>query len=80
MGATVGNLVNLQAAISFNFGGTVIDLQADVLNAIYPGLLTLIGTFITYYFVKVKKISANLIMLGMFVIGAIGYFTGVIAP
>lgn len=80
VGATVGNLVNLQAAISFNFGGTVIDLQADVLNAIYPGLLTLIGTFITYYFVKVKKISANLIMLGMFVIGAIGYFTGLIAP
>ena len=51
-----------------------------MLNAIYPGLLTLIGTFITYYFVKVKKISANLIMLGMFVIGAIGYFTGLIAP
>ena len=80
VGATVGNLVNLQAAISFDFGGTVIDLQTDVLNAIYPGLLTLIGTFITYYFVKVKKVSANKIMLGMFVVGAIGYFTGLIAP
>lgn len=80
VGATVGNLVNLQAAINFNFGGTIIDLQADVLNAIYPGLLTLFGTFITYYFVKVKKVSANLIMLGMFVMGAIGYFTGLIAP
>ena len=79
VGATVGNLVNLQTALSFNFGETVINLQADVLNAIYPGLMTLIGAFITYYFVKVRKASANKIMLGMFLVGAIGYFTGLIA-
>lgn len=79
VGATVGNLVNLQTALSFNFGKTVINLQADVLNAIYPGLMTLIGAFITYYFVKARKASANKIMLGMFVVGAIGYFTGLIA-
>ena len=79
VGATVGNLVNLQTALSFNFGETVINLQADELNAIYPGLIHLIGAFITYYFVKVKKASANKIMLGMFLVGAIGYFTGLIA-
>lgn len=79
VGATVGNLVNLQTALSFNFGETMINLQADVLNAIYPGLMTLIGAFITYYFVKVRKASANKIMLGMFLVGAIGYFTGLIA-
>lgn len=78
VGATVGNLVNLQTSISFGFGDTVIGLQADVLNAIYPGLLTLIGAFITYYFVKVKKASANKIMLGMFLVGVLGYFTGLI--
>lgn len=79
VGATVGNLVNLQTGLSFDFGGTIINMQTDVLNAIYPGLLTLIGAFITYYFVKVKKASANKIMLGMFVIGAIGYFTKFLA-
>ena len=79
VGATVGNLVNLQTALSVGFGETIINLQADVLNAIYPGLLTLIGTFITYYFVKVRKASANKIMLGMFVVGALGYFTGLLA-
>lgn len=79
VGATVANLVNIQTALAFTFGETVINLQADVLNAIYPGIMTLLGVFITYYFVKVKKASANKIMLGMFLVGTIGYFTGLIA-
>ncbi len=79
IGAVVANNVNIQTALVFNFNGVTVNLQADVFDAIYSGLLSIIGCVITYWVIHKKKIGATWIMVGMLVIAIIGYFTTILA-
>ncbi len=79
VGAVVGSNSRLSTALVFNINGVVVDLQADVFDAIYVGIVPLIGCAITYYFIKVRKATATQIMIGMLVVAVIGYFTTILA-
>ncbi len=79
IGAVVANNSRLSTALVLDINGVVVDIQNDVLNAIYIGLLPLIGCGITYYFIKYRKATATQIMLGMLVVAIIGYFTTILA-
>jgi PTS system fructose-specific IID component len=50
-----------------------------VFDAIYPGIFTLVGVAITYYFLAKKKVTPIRMMLGMLVVAIIGYFTTILA-
>lgn len=79
VGGVVGGMANVRTGLEVSAGGTVVSLQNDIFDAIYPGLLTLICCYIVYWCIKSKKMSALKIMFGMLVIGVIGYFTGILA-
>ncbi len=79
VGAVVANNCSLGTALVLNVNGVTVDLQADVLDAIYGGLIPLIGSVIVYWLIKAKHLSANKIMLGMLVVAIIGYFTTILA-
>jgi PTS system mannose-specific IID component len=79
VGAVVGNNVNIQTALNLGFNGTNVAVQTDVFDAIYPGIFTLVGVAITYYFLAKKKVTPIRMMLGMLVVAIIGYFTTILA-
>lgn len=79
VGGVVASMVNVQTGLVLGFNGVEINLQNDFFDAIYPGIPTLIGVYITYWLVKEKKLSAMKIMFGMLAVAAIGYFTTILA-
>lgn len=79
VGGTVGSMVNVKTALEFNFNGMVVNLQSQVLDAIYPGLLSAGAFMLVFYAMKKWKLSAMKMMGIMAVIAVIGYFTHILA-
>lgn len=79
VGAVVGNNVNIRTNLNLGFNGTNVNVQTEVFDAIYPGIFTLVGVAITYYFIAKKKVTPIRMMLWMLLIGIIGYFTTILA-
>ena len=55
----------------------VVTLQG-VLNDLLPGLLALLLTFLCMYLLR-KKVNAMVIIFGLFVVGILGYWAGILA-
>lgn len=79
VGGVMAGLANVQTGLQITTAELSIAFQTDIFDAIYPGLLTLICGFIVYWLIKVKKLTATKIMLGMIVVSVIGYFTHILA-
>ena len=55
----------------------VVTLQG-VLNDLLPGLLALLLTFLCMYLLR-KKVNAMVIIFGLFGVGILGYWAGILA-
>lgn len=79
VGGTVGQMVNVKTALEFTFNESVINLQTQIFDAIYPGIFSLIVFYGTYWLITKKKMSATRIMLIMLAAAAVGYLTKILA-
>lgn len=79
VGGVVAGMANVRTGLVLGFNGVQINVQTEFFDAIYPGLLTMGGMYLTYWLVKEKKLSAMKIMFGMLAVAAIGYFTTILA-
>lgn len=79
IGGVLASIMDVKTALEVSINDTVVNIQTDVLDAIFPGLLTLGVCAIVYYLVKVKNWSATKIMLWMIPVAIVGYLTGILA-
>lgn len=79
IGAVLAGIMNVKTALVATAGETVVNIQTDVLDAVFPKLLSLVVCFIVYYLFKKKNMSATKIMLWMIPVAIIGYFTKILA-
>lgn len=73
-GCMISSYVDIQTAIEFTNGDTVVVLQ-DVLNEIMPGLLSVVAVFTLYGLIK-KNVSVLKIIAGIAVVGVVGALVG----
>lgn len=78
VGGTVGSMVNVKTALEFNINGVVVNLQQQVFDAIYPGILSAGAFMLVFYAMKKWKLSAMKMMGIMAVVAVIGYFTHIL--
>lgn len=79
IGGVLAGIMNVKTALEVNINDTIVNIQTDVLDAIFPGLLTLGICAAVYYLIKVKKWSATKIMLWMIPVAIVGYLTHILA-
>lgn len=78
IGAVLAGIMNVKTALVATAGETVVNIQTDVLDAIFPKFLSLVVCAVVYYLFKEKKWSATKIMLWMIPVAVIGYFTKIL--
>lgn len=78
VGALIPSVVKITCGLNFQMGDVSLSVQEGVLNAILPSLLPIVATVICYSLLK-KRVSMNLIILGIIVVSLLGAFTGVLA-
>lgn len=78
VGGTVGSMVNVKTALEFDINGVVVNLQQQVFDAIYPGILSAGAFMLVFYAMKKWKLSAMKMMGIMAVVAVIGYFTHIL--
>ncbi len=71
-------MVNVKTALEFNINGVVVNLQQQVFDAIYPGILSAGAFMLVFYAMKKWKLSAMKMMGIMAVVAVIGYFTHIL--
>lgn len=76
VGALGANYVNATTALSWTQGESVTMLQ-DVINGIFPKLLSLLVIFLCYYLVKKKNLGMGVLILGMLVVVVAGTYIGI---
>lgn len=74
IGAMTSSLVNFTIPVVFKSSGGEINVQ-NILNDIFPGILSLGLTFFVYYLLK-KKVKVIWIILGIFAFSIIGAYAG----
>ena len=79
IGAVLASTLSVQTALEFDINGTVVNIQTDVLDAIMPGLLSLIVALISYWLMKYKNVSITKLIVIFIPVAIIGYFTGILA-
>lgn len=77
IGSVVASTANIQTGLSFTASGSTTSLQS-VIDSILPGSLTILATVLIYWLIKYKKGRAMRIMIAMFVLSVLGYFTGIL--
>ena len=82
MGALVNQWTNINiggvvSEVTLQDGTEVITTVQDILDQLMPGLAALVLTFLCMRLLKKKDISTDLI-LGLFVVGIIGYALGIL--
>jgi PTS system mannose-specific IID component/fructoselysine and glucoselysine-specific PTS system IID component len=75
IGAMIGSMVTLKAALKFNLGGTVTSLQG-IFNQIFPGILPLAVTFICLALLK-RNVKVIYVILGIFALSILGSLVGI---
>lgn len=60
-------------------GETVTNTVQSILDSLLPGLVPLLLTFLCMWLLR-KKVNAIWIIFGMFIIGILGYWAGILAP
>lgn len=84
----MGSLVSKWTSINIPFvlteytnqeGETVVTTMQDTLDALLPGLVALGLTFLCMWLLR-KKVNAIWIIFGMFAVGILGYWAGILAP
>ena len=84
----MGSLVSKWTSINVPFelsrytnqqGEEVVTTVQSVLDTLLPGLLALLLTFFCMWLLK-KKVNAIWIIFGMFAVGILGYWAGILAP
>lgn len=70
--------MKVKTALVATAGETVVNIQSDVLDKVFPNLLTLVVCAVVFYLFKEKKWSATKIMLVMIPVAIIGYFTKIL--
>lgn len=78
IGAMTASSCKINSGLMFTSGDLTIDIN-NIMNSIQPGLLVLIGTYITYYLIVKKQTKITKIMLYMLLAAVIGYFTTILA-
>lgn len=78
VGALIPSVVNIACGLTFQTGDVVLSVQTGVLDLILPDLLAILATAACYLLLK-KKVSMNLIILGIIAVCMIGAVTGVLA-
>ena len=77
IGAVVASTANVQTGLAITASGSTTSIQS-VIDSILPGLLTILSTVLIYWLIKYKKGRAMRIMVAMFLISVLGYFTGIL--
>ncbi|AHI21630.1 PTS system mannose/fructose/sorbose family transporter subunit IID [Corynebacterium vitaeruminis] len=84
----MGSLVSKWTSINFpavlssytdQDGKEVVTTVQDMLDTLLPGMAALLLTFLCMWLLR-KKVNAIWIIFGMFVIGILGYWAGILAP
>jgi PTS system mannose-specific IID component len=77
VGAMIPTIVSLNTGLIFKYGDVKLDVQTDVLDAIFPSLLSVLATLLVYKLLK-KGVKMTYIIIGILVIGCIGAATGIL--
>ena len=77
IGAMTASLVSVKTPFKFNLGGELDFILQDTLDAILPGMLSLITVFAISRILK-KQVSVMAIMLGILVVGVAGRLIGIL--
>lgn len=84
----MGSLVSKWTSINVPFvlsdytnqeGEQVVTTVQSILDSLLPGMLALLLTFLCMWLLR-KKVNAIWIIFGMFAVGILGYWAGVLAP
>lgn len=78
VGALIPSVVTITCGLNFQVGDVALSVQEGVLDAILPSLLPIVATFICYTLLK-KRVSMNIIILGIIAVSLLGAVTGVLA-
>lgn len=78
MGALVAKWTSMNVPLMVSKVGDKVTTVQDILNQLLPNLLPLGLTFLCIYFLK-RRMSPLIILLGLFVLGIVGYWTGILA-
>ncbi len=78
IGAVLAGIMKVKTALVATAGETVVNVQADVLDKVFPNMLTLVVCAVVFYLFKEKKWSATKIMLWMIPVAILGYFTKIL--
>ena len=78
VGAISAQYVNIKTGLVFTSGQLSININ-DMLNGLFPQMLTLIFAFITYWLLANKKWGVGKIFLLYLIVAVIGYFTHILA-
>lgn len=76
VGAMAASRVAINTPLAFSAGDGATELQG-VLDSLAPGLIPLGITMLVWWMLK-KKVNTLLIIVAIFVIGILGYFTGIL--
>lgn len=79
IGGVLAGIMKVNTALVLKVGETAVNLQAEVLDAIFPKFLSLVVCFVVYYLIKVKKWSATKVMLWMIPVAIVGYLLKILA-
>ena len=77
VGALIPSVVKITCGLNFQMGDVSMSVQEGVLDAILPSLLPIVATAICYTLLK-KRVSMNLIIIGIIVVSLLGAVTGVL--
>lgn len=84
----MGSLVSKWTSINVPFqlssytdqtGKEVTTTVQSILDSLLPGMLALLLTFLCMWLLR-KKVNAIWIIFGMFAVGILGYWLGILAP
>ena len=78
MGAMSSQFVVVKSALVLHMGDVVFDVQTQLLDAIFTGLLPLGVTLLTLFLLKNKKMKSTTVMGILILIGLIGGITGIL--
>ncbi|MBQ4342372.1 MAG: PTS system mannose/fructose/sorbose family transporter subunit IID [Erysipelotrichaceae bacterium] len=78
IGAVLAGIMKVKTALVATAGETIVNIQADVLDKVFPNMLTLGVCAVVFYLFKEKKWSATKIMLWMIPVAILGYFTKIL--
>lgn len=78
IGSVVASTLNVKTGLVFKAGDLTVDLQQEVFNAFMPNILSLLYSFVIYYLIKFKKMSATKIMLWLLPVAIVGYLTHIL--